>query len=265
MLSDAIEGGANCVPESAHPVGDFGPDDAHGTHVAGTIAARGSAPAGVRGIAPRATLRIYKVFEDGNESSGLSFAIVDAIERAIRDECDIINLSLAFDPGETDDAVSDALRKARNHGILAVAAAGNEDRVDVAFPASDDVCVAVSATGRVGLFPPTATEADDVRAPYGTDRRNFIAGFSNVGVDLDVTGAGVGVVSTFPGGYGPMSGTSMASPAVAGMAARLLGASAEVRAMPRSAARADALRQLLVGAAAPLGFGARFEGVGLPR
>jgi subtilisin family serine protease len=133
-LEDAIEGGANCVPESVRPPGDFGPDDAHGTHVAGTIAARGTPPGGVRGVAPGARLRIYRVFEAGNQSSGSSFAIIDAVERAIEDRCDIINLSLGFDPGVTDDAVSDALRKARNHGILAVAAAGNGGREPVEFP-----------------------------------------------------------------------------------------------------------------------------------
>jgi subtilisin len=264
-LEDAIEGGANCVPESAHPVTDFGPDGAHGTHVAGTIAARGKAPTGVRGIAPGARLRIYRVFEDGNEGSGSSFAIIDAIERAIRDRCDIVNLSLSFDRGVTDPAVADALRKARNRGMLVVAAAGNDNREEVSFPASDDASVAVSATGRKGLFPRTATETDDIAAPFGRDRRNFLGGFSNVGPDLDITGSGVGVVSTFPGGYGVMSGTSMASPAVAGLAARLLGARPRIRRMRRNAARSDAIRGLLVQAAAPLGFGILFEGAGLPR
>jgi subtilisin len=264
-LEDAIEGGANCVPESVRPPGDFGPDDAHGTHVAGTIAARGTPPGGVRGVAPGARLRIYRVFEAGNQSSGSSFAIIDAVERAIEDRCDIINLSLGFDPGVTDDAVSDALRKARNHGILAVAAAGNGGREPVEFPASDDACLAVSASGRKGLFPPTATEVDDVGRPFGADRRDFIAAFSNVGADLDATGAGVGVVSTMPGGYGPMSGTSMASPAVAAMAARLLARHPRVRRMKRTAARADAIRQLVIDAARSLGFGALFEGAGLPR
>jgi subtilisin len=262
-LKNAIEGGANCVPQSARPVTDFGPDGAHGTHVAGTIAARGKAPTGVRGVAPGARLRIYRVFEDGNESSGSSFAVIDAIERSIRDRCDIINLSLSFD--EFDAAISDALRKARNHGILVVAAAGNESRKPVSFPASDPVSVAVTATGRKGLFPRTATETDDIDSPFGVDRKNFVAAFSNTGSDVDITGSGVAVVSTFPGGYGPMSGTSMASPAVAGLAARLLGGSQRVRRLRRNAARADAIRGLLLKAAAPLGFGILFEGAGMPR
>jgi subtilisin len=265
-LVDVIEGGANCVPESIRPEDDFGPDGAHGTHVAGTIAARGTAPTGVRGVAPGAKLRIYRVFESGNPSSGSSFAVIDAIERAIEDKCDIINLSLGFDPGVTDDAISDALAKARNNGILAVAAAGNDRRQPVGFPGSDANCVAVSAVGRKGLFPATATEVDEVAAPFGLDPDNFIAAFSNVGADLDATGSGVGVVSTFPSdGYGPMSGTSMASPAVAGVTARLLAAEPEILGMARDAARSDAIRKLLMDACKSLGFGILFEGSGLPK
>ena len=264
-LIDAIEGGANCVPESTRGADDFGPDGAHGTHVAGTIAARGAAPTGMRGIAPGAKLRIYRVFESGNPSSGSSFAVINAIERAIEDKCDILNLSLGFDPGVTDDAISDALAKARNHGILAVAAAGNDRRQPVGFPGSDANCVAVSAAGRKGLFPNTATEVDDVAAAFGSDPDNFIAAFSNVGADLDATGSGVGVVSTFPGGHGPMSGTSMASPAVAGVAARLLAADPLILGMARDAARSDAIRKLLMDNCKSLGFGILFEGSGLPK
>lgn len=264
-LKDAIEGGANCVPGSSRKGDDFGPDGAHGTHVAGIVAARGSSPTGMRGVAPGAKLRIYRVFESGNEGDGSSFAIIDAIERAIDDRCDIINLSLAFPPGVIDDAISDALRKARNHGILAVAAAGNDGRQPVSFPGSDSHCVAVSAAGRKKTFPATATEVDDVAAPYGNDPGDFLGAFSNVGGELDATGAGVGVVSTFPGGYGAMSGTSMACPAVSGVAARILSKNAGVMSMPRDAARCDAIRGLLMDACKPLGFDLLFEGGGLPK
>ncbi len=264
-LIDAIEGGANCVPGSTRAPDDYGPDGAHGTHVAGTIAARGMAPSGVRGIAPGAKLRIYRVFESGNRGHGSSFAVIDAIERAIEDRCDIINLSLGFAPGVTDDGISDALAKARNNGILAIAAAGNDRRQPVSFPGSDASCVAISATGRKGLVPSTATEVAEVGAPFGSDPDNFIALFSNVGPDLDAAGSGVGVVSTFPGGYGPMSGTSMASPAVAGVAARLLAANPAVLGMDRNAARTDEMRKLLMDACKTLGFGILSEGSGLPK
>lgn len=264
-LASAIEGGANCVPGSNRPDNDFGPDGAHGTHVAGTIAARGTAPTSVRGVAPGAKLRIYRVFEEGNSGSGSSFAVIDAIERAIADKCDIINLSLGFDQGVTDIAISDALSKARKNGILAVAAAGNDGRLPVGFPGSDANCVAVSAVGRKGLFPDTSNDVPDVIAPFGTDPMNYVAGFSNVGADLDAAGSGTAVISTFPSGYGAMSGTSMASPSVAGMAARLLAANPAIMGMPRDALRSDTIRKLLMDACKSLGFGVSFEGAGLPK
>ena len=58
-------------------------------------------------------------------------------------------------------------------------------------------------------------------APFGHDPKNYIAAFSNSGVEIDVAAPGAGVVSTVPGGYGVMSGTSMACPAVTGIAPRL--------------------------------------------
>lgn len=264
-LIDAIEGGANCVPGSTRQPNDFGPDGAHGTHVAGTIAGRGTSPTGIRGNAPGAKLWIYRVFETGNPGDGSSFAVVDAIERAINNKCDIINLSLGFKPGVTDPAISAALAKARSRGVLAIAAAGNDGRKPVSFPGSDSTCVAVSAIGRKALFPATSTEVDDIAGPSGNDADNFIGGFSNTGADLDATGSGVGVVSTFPGGHGVMSGTSMASPSVAGVAARLLAANPAILAMPRDAARTDAARKLLMDACKSLGFGILFEGAGLPK
>src|SRR5439155_407571 len=69
-----------------------------------------------------------------------------------------------------------------------------------------------------------SVDRGDVAPPYGTDKKNFIAQFSNIGRELDCTGPGVGVISTVPDkAYAVMSGTSMATPAVTGLATRLLG------------------------------------------
>lgn len=256
-----VAGGKNCLPQPEEPSNFGAAGDEHGTHVAGIIAGRGTAPDGVRGIAPGAEIRSYRVFGKRSEGSGSSFAVIAAINQAILDRCDLINLSLSFEA--SDSAVAAALRRARENGCLAVAAAGNDGRQPVSFPASSSHAIAVSAAGRVGTFPATADAAADITTPRGADTKNFLGAFSNNGMELDFTGAGVAVVSTVPGGYAPLSGTSMACPAICGAIARLLSQNAKILAMPRDAARTDAIRQLAVSAARPLGFGNLFEGNGI--
>ncbi len=116
--------------------------------------------------------------------------------------------------------------------------------------------------GRTGTFPTSAAESDDVAAPFGSDQANFIADFSNVGPEIDLTGPGVAIMSTVPGGYAEISGTSMACPAVTGAAARSL-AGSPIMAQTRDAARSDAIVKALLATAKSLGFGPNFEGHGL--
>jgi subtilisin len=132
----------------------------------------------------------------------------------------------------------------------------------VSFPAANDMCQAVSAMGIKGTFPAGTEPAGSVAAPYGKDKKNFVASCSNVGSDTDLTGPGVGVISTVPGGYGVMSGTSMATPAETGAAACLLAASPAILAMPRDRHRAAAMIAAIAKACKLLGFGATFEGKG---
>lgn len=253
-----VAGGANTVPgEKPTDFGDNGQH--HGTHVAGIIAARGRPPQGIRGVAPGVTLRAYRVFAKGS-GSATNFAIAKAIDQAITDKCDLINMSLGG--GQPDPVITAAVDAARAGGSLCIIAAGNGDRGPVAFPASDPTAVAVSALGRVGTFPTTSSEADDVASPYGADHADFIAEFSNVGPELDLTGPGVGIMSTVPGGYAEISGTSMACPAVTGMAARALASSPALN-MPRDASRSDAMRKAILASAHSLGFAPGFEGHGL--
>ncbi len=255
-----VAGGQNTV--TGESPGAFGDNGAHhGTHVGGIIAARGTAPTGMRGVAPGASLRSYRVF--GQDAEGASnFAIIKAIDAAVADGCDLINMSLGG--GTPDAATSSAIAHARASGALVIVAAGNDDRSPVSFPASDPRSIAVSAMGRKGAFPAHSEPEGDVAAPFGTDPKNFIAAFSNIGPEIDVTGPGVGVISTIPGGYGIMSGTSMACPAVTGAAARLLAANPAVLSMPRDQSRSDEIAKLLLKAAKSLGFGVTFEGSGLP-
>ncbi len=262
-----VAGGLGCVPGS--PENQFGPSGSHGTHVAGIIAGRGGAPTGMRGIAPGSSIFSYRVF-DGTDNSGSSFAVVKAIRRGIADGCDLLNLSLSFPQDENsgppvvDIAIQEAIAEAHAAGVVVLAAAGNDGRKPVSYPAMDDLAIAVSAIGRKGTFPTKSSESGDVAAPFGTDSKNFLAAFSNVGTALDVAGAGVGVVSTVPGGHSPMSGTSMACPAVTGVLARLLANSPAVLNMARDANRADAIKALLFAQAQSLGLGLTNEGKGLP-
>ena len=255
-----VEGGVNTVlHENANDFGDNG--HGHGTHVAGIIGARGQAPNGIRGLAPAVTLRSYRVFGQGSGEAS-NFAISKAIDRAVADGCDLINMSLGG--GSPDDATRAAMEDALAQGVLVLVATGNDDRSPVSFPASDSPpAIAVSAMGRKGTFPAGTAQTGTVQKPFGSDTKNFIADFSNIGPEVDLTAPGVGIISTYPGGYAVMDGTSMACPAATGFAARLLAGKPAILQMQRDAARANAMTQAVFAAARLLNFGPDFEGHGM--
>ena len=256
-----VAGGRNTVVgEKPGDHGDNG--EMHGTHVGGIIGARGTPPAGARGVAPGVVLRSYRVFGEGAGQAS-SYAIIKAIDAAVDDGCDLVNMSLGG--GAPDEATRAAIEDARMRGTLVIVAAGNGGREPVSFPASDALALAVSAMGRTGTFPGDAPESEYVAPPRGKDRRNFLASFTNVGPEIDLIGPGVAVVSTVPGGHAAMSGTSMACPAVTGAAALVLAGQPGILGLPRDRSRSDAMARAVLAAARALGFGVANEGQGLPR
>jgi subtilisin len=259
----SVAGGAAFVVDE-NDEGGPGPaaeEGEHGSHVAGIIASHGAAPTGKRGVAPGVKLMSYRVFP--NAGGGASnYDIIRAIDRSVADGCDLLNLSLG---GPTrDEAVREAIKSAFDHGTLCIVAAGNDSRSPVSYPAKWPESVAVSALGKTGTFPAGSTEEVDAVAPFSTeDSSVFVAGFSNVGAEIDLTGPGVGIVSTVPGGtYAVMSGTSMACPTVTGAAAALLAQRTDILQMPRDSQRSIAILGLINGAARSMGFDKEYQGLG---
>ncbi|MEW6043337.1 MAG: S8 family serine peptidase [Thermoproteota archaeon] len=112
----------------------------HGTEVAGIIAANGN----IRGIAPQAKILAYRVSDTGESVS--SDLIVKAIERAVQDGADIINISLGVN--RTNDKIEDAINFAVSKGIVVIAAAGNSgpDLKTIGSPGKDPHAITVGAT-----------------------------------------------------------------------------------------------------------------------
>lgn len=264
-----VLGGANMVSDETRDdpglVDDWGPakiDGDHGTHVAGIVGARPLPAMDLAGVAPGVGLRSYRVFPHAG-GGATNYDIMSAIDRAVQDGCHILNLSLGG--GGEDEAVRAAIGSAMDRGVIVVAAAGNDGRKPVSFPAALPFCVAVSAMGWKGSFPDDSTESGDIAPPYGTkDKKSFVAAFSNFGPQIDLTGPGTGIVSTLPSdSFGAMSGTSMACPAVAGYAAFLLGSEPTIL-NATGENRSKQLLDRLYGTATELGFGRDYEGFGLP-
>jgi len=232
--------------------GDFDSSIGHGTHVAGIVGGRG--PVGLEGVAPGVEIISYRVFDDPETGTTRNFDIHRAIEQAVVDGCHIINLSLKLEyeqlPQYNDPVVSRAIEDATDAGVLCVAAAGNDFRRFVSFPARHSDVLAVSALGWEPGLGADAYDSWTISADRSAvDARVYFANFSNEGVqgtNIDITGPGAGVVSTVPGDtYAPMSGTSMACPAMVGVIAKLLSSNQGILAMAASRSRVNQILQLI--------------------
>ncbi|RCX30186.1 S8 family serine peptidase [Thioalbus denitrificans] len=222
-----VVGGANCLNSTGggppwkrsyfcDDTRDGDDDHYHGTHVAGTIGALDNG-IGVVGVAPGARLWAVKVL-DAQGSGSLAGIIAGIDWVAARGGIEVINMSLGGSGSST--AMDNAIRNAVDGGVTVVVAAGNEDD-DAAnhTPANSPDAITVSALA----------DFDGAAGGYGAptcrpDQDDTLADFSNWGATVDIAAPGVCIRSTYPlerGGYGTISGTSMASPHVAGAAALL--------------------------------------------
>ena len=259
--------GGRCTVEK-EPPNDHQDADRHGTFVAGLIGSTGRLFPKLRGLAPGVRIFSYRVFGEG-ESEVQIFPLIQAMHYAALDECDILNLSIESPeqgPGLNHVLLQRAIIRARDKGMLVVVAAGNDNRTSVDYPAAFPDVIAVSAMGCKGTFPKGAMEnmvvSDD---PPGTDPTEFIASFSNVGEQINVTALGVGVLSTLPGNsFGSCRGTSFAAPVVTGAAASLLSQRPDIYIKSRNRARAEEIEQLLFKNSITRGFPPTFEGHGMP-
>lgn len=176
--------------------------DDHGTHTAGTIVGRHGAH-GAFGMAPEAELASALVIEGGK----ILDRILGGIEWSAQKGAQIINASLGI-PGQSP--VYEVLVKAlRSRGILPVFAVGNEGPGTSRFPGNYNNVLSVGAADR----------ADQV-AVFSSSQR-FL---SPVRFVPHIVGPGVDILSCVPGGFARMSGSSMATPHIAGLAALLFSA-----------------------------------------
>lgn len=189
-----VKGGMSAVGYTS----SYTDDNGHGTHVAGTIAAAQNS-IGVVGVAPAADLYAVKVLD--RKGSGWLSDIIEGLQWAIDNDIDVVNMSLGT--SSYSATFDSAVQKTIASGTVVVAAAGNSGPTaeSVNYPAKFAGVIAVSAI----------------------DSSNVIASFSSRGAGVDLAAPGVSVYSTYKGsGYATLSGTSMASPHVAGVAALVL-------------------------------------------
>lgn len=194
-----VYGGVSYVPG----VRSWNDDQGHGTHVAGSIAATIN-NRGVVGVAPHARLYAVKVLN--RNGSGTTSGVINGLTWCYRNRMHVANLSLGS--GATTHSTSNysrayerAGRLLRSRGILAVAAAGNSGATSRPY---------VSNPGRCPSF----------MAVAAVDCKRKRARFSSFGPQVEISAPGVNVLSTYPRtAYKRLSGTSMASPHVAGVAA----------------------------------------------
>lgn len=191
-----LKGGMSAVSYTR----SYNDDNGHGSHVAGIIAAMNNS-IGVIGVAPAADLYAVKVLD--RNGSGYLSDIIEGLQWVVANHINVVNMSLGT--SSYSASFDSAVRQTIASGVVVLAAAGNSgpSANTVMYPAKFAGVIAVSATN--------------------SDSSNTIASFSSRGPEVDLAAPGVGVFSTYKNqSYATLSGTSMASPHVAGVAALVL-------------------------------------------
>ncbi len=180
---------------------------AHGTHVAGTIAAKQNNNIGIAGIASTAKIMAIRTVPDSSDETDAD--VVESFLYAGKNGAKILNCSFGKKHNEGGMIVNETIDFIGNeYGALVVAAAGNDYKKDI----------------DKNLVYPASFQSNHLMVVASTTKRGRLSSFSNVGVkNVDVAAPGSSIYSTVPGNsYSSMSGTSMASPTAAGVAAELL-------------------------------------------
>lgn len=238
-LKDRIIGGRNFTRDDDGNPDLFNDYNGHGTHVSGTMAATLNGT-GVAGVAPEANLLIVKVLD--KDGSGQYSWIINGIHYAIEKKADIISMSLGGPENEKE--LHQSILNAINQGILVVCAAGNEgdgsySSDEFAYPGSYNEVISVGAVN----FQRQTSE------------------FSNSNNEVDLVAPGEQILSTYLNGqYAILSGTSMATPHVAGALALIK--DIENRNFERKLTEPELYAQLIK-RTIPLGNSPKLEGNGI--
>jgi len=196
-----------------------GPDAEHGTHVAGLIAAERNNDTGIDGVAQNVKIMSVRTVPDGDErDKDVAAAIVYAVDNG----ASVINMSFGKGASPRKELVDEAVRYAKKHDVLLVHAAGNDGKEvtnDNNFPTDK-----YAKRGFLNLFGPKYAENwIEVGALNWKNGEQLAAPFSNYSpFYVDLFAPGVEMYSTVPfDKYKNNSGTSMAAPVVAGVAAMI--------------------------------------------
>ncbi|MCB2198457.1 S8 family peptidase [bacterium] len=187
----------------------------HGTHCSGIAVGAHNNRVGISGIAPGARLMAIRAGQGSQIGSAVE-GIVYAVDNGAR------VLSMSFSGGGESAFERDAIRYAAANDVVLIAASGNEGQTALAYPAAYEEVIGVAAV----------------------DLDNQITSYSNTGPWVDIAAPGSDILSTVIDGYGYSTGTSMATPLVAGIAALIIGEDPDLS--------ADAVKARLLSGSIPL-------------